>query len=136
MLVHEKIPDSLPTLPLLGRGRDLTRDVTQPLIDAIGAETLAELTEIATSNFAATVITNVPVARLFQVLLHQLSADERLEVAFSTGLRPSSRRPFKLSIVPNDAALARQSQRLSGGRIIEALADDSAIFKFPTASLN
>ncbi|HEX5105734.1 MAG TPA: hypothetical protein VFV87_18065 [Pirellulaceae bacterium] len=130
LLVHEQVPDSLPTIPLLGRGRELGRDAMQPLIDVIGAETLAELTEVATSNWAATVITNVPVPRLFQVLLHQLAPDERLEVSFTTGLRPSSRRPFKLSIVPDDPALARQSQRMSGGRIIEARADDPTILKF------
>jgi hypothetical protein len=122
LLVHEHIPDSLPTIPLLGRGGELGSDVAQPVINVIGAETVAELTEVLTSNSALSIVTNLPAQRLFQVVLHQLSQSERIDVSFTTGLRPSSRRPFKLSIAPNDPALARQSQRISGGRIIEVLA--------------
>jgi hypothetical protein len=125
MLVHETVPNSLPTIPLLGRGSEPGRNTSADLICAIGPETLAELTEVLTSNWSLTVITNLPIPRLIQTILHQLSLEERLEVSFSTGLRPSSRRPFKLCFAPNDPALARQSQRISGGRIIEVIVEKS-----------
>ena len=125
MLVHEHIPDSLPTIPLLGRGAELSSDVSQPVINVIGAETVAELTEVVTSSVSLSVVTNLPAPRLFQVVLHQLSLNERLDISFTTGLRPSSRRPFKLSIAPSDPALARQSQRIGGGRIIEVVATNA-----------
>jgi hypothetical protein len=129
MLVHEAVPNSLPTIPLLGRGREAGRNTSADLICTIGPETLAELTEVLTSNWSLTVVTNLPVPKLFQTILQQLSLDERLEVSFSTALRPSSRRPFKLSISPNDPALARQSQRISGGRIIEVIADSRPLIE-------
>jgi hypothetical protein len=125
MLVHEHVPNSLPTIPLIGRGAELDKSAAAELICAIPPETLAELTEVLTSNMSLTVISNLPVARLFQVLLQQLTPGERIDVSFSTGLRPSSRRPFKLSVVPNDPTLARQSQRISGGRIVEVIAANS-----------
>ena len=78
-----------------------------------------------TSNWSLTVVTNLPISRLIQTVLHQLALEERLDVSFTTGLRASSRRPFKLSFSPNDAAQARQSQRISGGRIIEVIVEKS-----------
>jgi hypothetical protein len=125
MLVHENVPSSLPTIPLLGRGKDPGRNTAADLICAIGPETLAELTEVLTSNWSLTVITNLPIPRLIQTIIHQLSLEERLEVTFTTALRASSRRPFKLSFTPNDPAQARQSQRISGGRIIEIIVEKS-----------
>jgi GTPase-associated protein 1, N-terminal domain type 2 len=133
MLIHEQLPDSLPTIPLLGRGSELGPSTAADLICRIRAETLAELTEVLASNWSMTVVTNLPVPRLFQAVLQQLSLSERMEISFSTGLRPSSRRPFKLSIAPNDPALARQSQRISGGRIIEVLAEEQAAIGLRTA---
>ena len=52
------------------------------------------------------------------------SRAERLNVSFTTGLKPSSRRPFKLSIVPDDPSLVRQSQRMHHGKVIEVLTCD------------
>jgi hypothetical protein len=127
MLVHETVPDSLPTIPLLGRGSEPGRNASADLICAIGSETLAELTEVLTSNWSLTVVTNLPIPRLIQTVLHQLSLEERLDVSFSTALRPSSRRPFKLCFSPNDPAQARQSQRISGGRIIEVIVEKSEL---------
>jgi hypothetical protein len=67
-------------------------------------------------------VSNLPADSLFQAALHQLSPSERQEISFTTGLRPSQRRPFRLSLLPDDTSLIRQSQRLTGGRVVEALA--------------
>jgi hypothetical protein len=135
MPVHEHIPNSLPTIPLIGRGAEQDKTAAAEMICAINPETLAELMEVLTSNCTLTVITNLSAGRLFQVLLQQLTLDERIEVSFSTGLRPSSRRPFKLSIVPNDPALARQSQRISGGRIVEVISANADLIVTRPATL-
>lgn len=124
LMVHDQVPRELPTIPLIGRAADQPPEWAAELIDKAGAETIAELTEAATSQNQVTVITDLSVERLFQVLLHQLAPSERLDVSFSTGLKPSSRRPFKLSIVPDDPALVRQSQRLHQGPVIEVLTCD------------
>ena len=85
---------------------------------------MTELTDAALRNELATVITDLPVERLFQAVLHVLEPAQRLEVSFTTGLRPSTRRPFRLSTVPPDPALIRQSPRSHQGKVIEVLTGD------------
>src|SRR5688572_24464261 len=55
MLVHEHIPNSLPTIPLVGRGAEQDKSAAAEMICAINPETLAELMEVLTSNASLTV---------------------------------------------------------------------------------
>jgi hypothetical protein len=124
MIVYDNVPSELPSIPLIGRAAPEPPAWIAEVVTKAGEETIAELTEAATHQGFVTVITDLPVERLFQALLHQLHLAERLDVSFTTGLKPSSRRPFKLSIVPDDPALVRQSQRLQSGKVIEVLTCD------------
>jgi hypothetical protein len=121
MIVYDQVPRELPTIPLIGRGGERQPEWAADLIAKAGSETITELTEAVIGESTVTVITDLPVERLFQVLLHQLDPVRRLEIWFTTGLKPSSRRPFKLSIVPDDPQLVRQSQRMHHGKVIEVL---------------
>jgi hypothetical protein len=124
LMVYDQVPRELATIPLIGRA-DSQPEWIAEIISKAGAETIAELTEAVTADSPVTVITDLPVERLFQALLHQLQPAERLEVSFTTGLKPSSRRPFKLAISPDDPQHVRQSQRLQQGKLIEVLSCDS-----------
>jgi len=125
IIVYDLVPRELTTIPLIGRASDSPPAWVSEITSKAGAETIAELTEAATGNAPVTVITDLPVERLFQALIHHLEPNERLELSFTTGLKPSSRRPFKLSIVPDDPQLVRQSQRMHQGKVIEVLTCDS-----------
>jgi hypothetical protein len=111
-------------LPLIGRTGPFRAEWLEPLIETVGAETIAELAEAGTSDTPITIITDQPPERLFQAVLHQLTLAERMQISLTTGLKPSSRRPFKFTVVPDDPQLARQSTRMNQGRVIEALALD------------
>ena len=121
ILVYDIVPRELASILLIGRAEAPPAWVAD-IVTQAGAETIAELTEAATGSDPLTVITDLPVERLFQTLVHQLEPSERLELSFTSGLKPSSRRPFKLSIVPSDPQLVRQSQRMHHGKVIEVLA--------------
>ncbi|MEX2174898.1 MAG: hypothetical protein WD872_11090 [Pirellulaceae bacterium] len=125
MIVYEQVARELPTIPLIGRASDEPPAWVPEAIAKAGVETIAELAEAVAGEMSVTVITDLSVERLFQSLLHQLEPETRLGVSFTTGLKPSSRRPFKLSIVPDDPSLVRQSQRLHHGKVIEVLACDA-----------
>jgi hypothetical protein len=124
MFVYDQVPKDLPTIPLIGRASGQQPEFASDVVNKAGAETIAELTEAVTGSQVVNVITDLPVERLFQALLYHLEPAERLDVSFTTGLKPSSRRPFKLSIVPDDPSLVRQSQRLHQGKVIEVLTCD------------
>lgn len=124
LFVYDQVPKDLPTVPLIGRASGQQPDFVVDVVNKAGAETIAELTEAVTGLQAVNVITDLSVERLFQALLYHLEPSERLDLSFTTGLKPSSRRPFKLSIVPDDPTLVRQSQRMHQGRVIEVLTCD------------
>jgi hypothetical protein len=124
MIVYDQVPRDLTTIPLIGRAGAGQPDWAADIVAKAGAETIAELTDAVVGDAPVTVITDLVVERLFQTLLHLLEPAERLDVSFTTGLKPSSRRPFKLSIVPDDPSLVRQSQRMHHGKVIEVLTCD------------
>jgi hypothetical protein len=124
LTIYDTVPRALTTIPLVGRATEGAPPWIHEIVERAGAETIAELSEAVMGQEPVTVITDLPVDRLFQALLHHLEPAERLEVSFTTGLKPSSRRAFKLSIVPDDPSLVRQSQRMHHGKVIEVLTED------------
>jgi len=124
MIIYDDVPRELTTIPLVGRAADGPPSWMQEIVEKAGAEIMAELTEAVTAAEPVTVNTDLPVDRLFQAILCQLAPSERLDVSFSTGLKPSSRRPFKLNVAPNDPSLIRQAQRTQPGKVIEVLTQD------------
>jgi len=119
LVIYDLVPASLPAIPLPGRAGP-PADLLLAIIEQVGAETIGEIAAALKAKPPVAVITDLPVQRLFQAVLHQLLPTERREVSFTTGLRPSPRRPLRLSFLPADPALVRQSQRRDGGRVIEA----------------
>ncbi len=125
LVVHENVPEKLPTVPLLGSAKPPDEShLAQPQeeVGAVFHEVLAALTASA----RVAVMTSGHVERLFQALLHALPENERLSLSFTTGLKDSPRRPFKLFVLPNDPSLMRQSQRLTDVRVVD-LAGEPAL---------
>lgn len=122
--VYDQVPRELASIPLVGRAASESHEWMPELVAKAGPAALTELTDAALCNEPATVVTDLPVERLFQAVLHVLQPAQRLTVSFTTGLRPSTRRPFRLSTVPPDPALIRQSPRSQQGKVIEILTGD------------
>jgi hypothetical protein len=126
LVVHEEVPDSLPTVPLLGRSDPPAAVLKAQTLDEIGKSVFAELVDAVATSPRVAVLTSGHVERLFQAILHALPLEDRPSISFTTGLKESTRRPFKLFVLPNDPALVRQSQRLNGARVIDLIADPAA----------
>jgi len=124
MMVYDTVPRELATIPLIGRGSDGPPNWMHEVVEKAGAESITELAGAATGEESVTVITDLPVERLFQAMFYQLQPLDRLNVSFTTGLKPSSRRAFKVTIAPNDPSLVRQSQRMHHGKVVEILTAD------------
>lgn len=119
LVVYGDVPDSLPPLRLLGRAAPSAARLGA-VTSQVGAETLAELAAALAATDPVIVICDLPAGALIQAAFHRLTEQQRLTASFTTGLRHSARRPFRLSILPADPAMVRESQR-SGCRVIEAL---------------
>ncbi|MCI0361707.1 MAG: hypothetical protein L0211_24750 [Planctomycetaceae bacterium] len=123
MTIYDVVPRELANIPLVGRAADQPPDWVAEMIEKAGAETIAQLSEAVTEAEPVTAVTDLPVERLFQALFYQLEPAERLDVSFSTGLKHSGRRAFKLMFAPNDPTLVRQAQRTYPGKVVEVLTD-------------
>jgi len=124
MMVYDTVPRELTTIPLIGRAGDGPPNWMNELVEKAGGESITELAKAVTGEESVTVITDLPIERLFQTVFYQLEPLDRLNVSFTTGLKPSSRRAFKVTIAPNDPSLVRQSQRTHHGKVIEVLTAD------------
>ena len=127
LLVHDQVPVSLPSVPLLGRAVGPASHSLERMFEQVGAEAIANLAEAFIASSSLSVVTDLPAERLFQTLLYQLPLEQRLKLSFTTGLKFSSRRPFRICTVPHDPALIRQSQRLTGGKTIEILSENMSM---------
>jgi hypothetical protein len=119
LVVHENVPEKLLSVPLLGSAPAPDEAHLGQPVEEVGRAVFDEVVSALKSSPRVAVLTSGHVERLFQALLHALPTDERLSLSFTTNLKDSPRRPFKLFVLPNDPALMRQSQRLNAVKIID-----------------
>jgi len=124
LVVHDQVPPTLSSVPLLGRCDRPDASLATQVIDEIGATIYNDLVNAVAASKHIAVLTNGQVERLFQAILHTFSPEDRLTISFTTGLKDSPRRPFKLFVLPNDPSVVRQSQRLSGTRVVDLVGED------------
>jgi len=124
LVVYDEVPQKLSRVPLLGRSEQPEATLVPLVLDEVGDKVFSDLTCAVAESQSVAVVTSGHVERLFQALLHAFSPDDRVKISFTTGLKDSARRPFKLFVLPNDAGIVRDSQRRSGARIIDLVGDD------------
>ena len=124
LVVYEEVPEKLPAVPLLGRSDQPDPSLVSQVLDEIGEKVFHELVDAVATSSSVAVVTSGHVELLFQALLHAFSPAERSSISFTTGLKDSPRRPFKLFVLPNDSSIVRQSQRVSGATIIDLVGED------------
>jgi hypothetical protein len=124
LVVHDEVPQQLSTVRLLGRSDQPDPNLVTQVLDEVGSKVFDDLVQAVGGTASVAVVTAGQVERLFEAILHAFSADERLAISFTTGLKDSPRRPFKLFVLPNDAAIVRQSQRVSGATIIDLVGEE------------
>jgi hypothetical protein len=119
LIVFEEVPETLFRLPLVGRCLAAHSECVTDILSEIGATAFDEILSAISSLSSVAVAAKAPLEKLFQAVLQSLSPEERLTLSFTTGLKHSPRRPFKLFAVPCEDSTIRQSQRMSGARIID-----------------
>jgi hypothetical protein len=116
LMVHQELPERLRPLPLVGRSPG-TELASAP--DAEQAADLIELERAVRHSPSVAVLGTTEAEPWFAALFRRLPADERLHVSFSTGLKPTGCRPFKLFVAPPDPVQQRQLCRQSGVSIVQ-----------------
>jgi len=119
LVVQEQVPAKLAAMSLVGRCEQIDSQVVAQVLDDVGIASFDEILAGLGGTASVAVATSAPVEKLFQALLHALPAETRTKCSFTTGLKHSPRRPFKLFTVPGDESTIRQSQRLTGARVVE-----------------
>jgi GTPase-associated protein 1, N-terminal domain type 2 len=126
LVVYDQIPERLATVPLLGRSEKPDGAMVTQVLDEIGARIFDDLVNTVATAPSVAVVTSGHVERLFQAVLHSFSPHDRLTISFTTNLKDSPRRPFKLFVLPNDSAITRQSQRHRGAKLIDLVGETGA----------
>jgi len=124
LVVHDEVPEKLPRIPLLGRSEQPDPTLDSQVLDEVGAKVFDGLVEAVANSPSVAVVTSGHVERLFEAILHAFPPKDRPSISFTTGLKDSPRRPFKLFVLPNDPTVVRQSHRTSGAKIIDLVGED------------
>jgi hypothetical protein len=123
LVVLDEVPPELSSVPLLGRCDAADPTLMSQILDEVGQDAFGELAGAIANAPAVAVLTSGHVERLFEAVLWTFSVSERQRISFTTGLKESSRRPFRLCVLPADPAIVRQSQRQHNRQIIDLAAN-------------
>ena len=119
VIVHDELPPTLRSVPLVGRAGEADMGDMERVLEQIPPEALTELvTAVLESSCVGLAMSIAPLC-LFSALFQLLPQEDRPKVSFTTGLRHSVRRPFRLFLLPEDPAIRRQFQRQSDVKVVE-----------------
>jgi hypothetical protein len=115
--IVEPLPKTLPSFPLVGRISAAETSGDDKASGEFDGQTLDMLVELVRSDTNVSVVCDQPADKWLRAIYARLTLDERLQLSFTTGLRPTASRRFLVSVVPDDPAQVRQSQR-TGGTVV------------------
>jgi hypothetical protein len=118
-LVLTEPPGRLRSFRLVGRAGDSDSGDSEQVLEQVAPETLHRLARTVVEDPSVALATSAPLPALFAALFQRLTPEHRLQVSFTTGLRHSPRRPFRLFVLPRDPAVFRQFQRQVGITVFE-----------------
>jgi hypothetical protein len=111
MEVAPKLPDQLPTICLTGGATPVDRILLARLALQPGPRTVAVLIDKALSHKRLAVRSRIPLPRLLAGLFSLLPVELRAKFSFSTGLKPSTQRKFRLQAVDPENLHPRANRR-------------------------
>ena len=119
MTVHQQVPDQLPTFELVGNVSAVDRVLLEQLIINPGPARTASLVQAALDSATLAVGGGTNAERVFCGLLNCLPTSCRRSFSFSTGLKNSPRRPFRLIPLPTEPAQQRRVVRQSDVTLLD-----------------
>jgi hypothetical protein len=117
--VHDELPQMLRSVPLVGRAGEADLGCMERVLDQIPPEALTNLVTTLLESPTVGLATSLAPRCLFSALFQLLPPEERPRISFTTGLRHSPRRPFRLFLLPSDPAARRQFQRQPDMTVVE-----------------
>lgn len=133
LLQHdEQIPTRLDPVQLSGRALPVDQMLLTQVVSKLGPLRIATLVQAALQSESLAVLSECKSELVFQALVNCLPVRVRPKYSFSTGLRCSPRRPFKLLSLGDDQAERRRLGRQSSMAIIDlAQVNTSGPFAHP-----
>jgi len=105
--LHQRVPSRLEPLALAGSGVPVDQNLLARLAANPGPQAMAQLVQGARDAVCVAVSGGLPTGELMAGLFACLPPPCRTEFPFSTGLKFSGRRPFRLIALPGDPAERR-----------------------------
>lgn len=116
--VYDEMPQRLRSIPLVGHAGESDASCLEQQ-EHLGPEPLSGLATSVLASPSVGVATSLSARSVFSALFRVLPLEGRLKVSFTTGLRHSPRRPFRLFLLPSDPLAQRQFQRQPGVTVVE-----------------
>ncbi|MGI8980052.1 MAG: hypothetical protein ACR2FY_12585 [Pirellulaceae bacterium] len=116
---YDELPQRLRSVPLIGRAGATDQGCPEQLLAELAPESLTNLATTVLENSSVGLATSLPARSLFAALFQRIPRDERPQVSFTTGLRYSPRRPFRLFLLPSDPVVCRKFQHQPEMTVVE-----------------
>jgi hypothetical protein len=109
---HDRVPSRLEPFRLAGRAKPVDSSLLARLASNPGSEWMATLVQVALRSATIAVSGGPPAEHVIAGLINCFPRECRTELPFSTGLKFSPRRPFRLVALSKNAEERRRVERL------------------------
>ena len=116
--VYEDVPPRLEAFRLLGRASAVDAELLARVASCPGPEWMAGLLQAMLASTTLAVAGGPPAEHLIAAVINCLPLECRKAVSFSTGLRYSSRRPFRIVALSDDAEEQRRVHRVYDATVL------------------
>ena len=128
--IHDEVPRQLERLQLAGRAAAVNQALLSRLAADLGPESLAMVVHGALESTRLAISGAPSAEHLFAALISCLPPECRAEFSFSTGLKFSSRRPFRIVALSGDPSELRWVSHQEGVTVLD-LSDDASLDSGP-----
>jgi hypothetical protein len=116
---YDQVPSRLDPTRLVGRAAAVDGSLLTRMASNVGAEWMATLVQAVLSSVTIAIAGEPSAEHLIAALLNCFPPEYRTEIPFSTGLKFSPRRPFRVVALSDDPKERRRVQRLYNPTVLD-----------------
>lgn len=121
----DPISSRLPAIEIAGRAAKIDHAALYRISSKLSHEEVIDLVKRIFADQRTVIATEINAELLVLAIVNTLPIDRRTELTFSTGLRLSQQRPFRLVVLPPDADEEFKRARHSGMEVLPVFAQKS-----------